>query len=120
MAYNVADEIENITEKNDLVISGNPLVNVIADRPAPPNLTNLARYHYPETTLNDIIYWLERNETKIIVLYYHLYEIEGLQDYLNTSREWYLYEKIKGKGQVLFYGISMKFSRDVYEIYVKT
>ncbi len=120
LAYNVADEIENITDENDLVISGNPLVNVIANRSAPPNLTNLAKYHYPETTLNDIIYWLEKNETKVIVLYYHLYEIEGLQDYLNTSREWYLYEKIKGKGQVLFYGISMKFSRDVYEIYVKT
>jgi len=119
LAYDVADEIKNITDENDLVISGNPLVNVIANRPAPPNLTNLARYHYPETTLNDINYWLEKNETKIIVLYYHLYEIERLRDYLNESREWYLYDRIEGKGQVLFYGISMKFSKDVYEIYVK-
>lgn len=119
LAYNVADEIERITDENDLVISGNPLVNVLANRLAPPNLTNLAKYHYPETTLNDIIYWLEKNETKVIVLYYHLYEIEGLRDYLNMSQKWHFYKKIEGKGQMLFYGISIKFSKDVYEIYIK-
>lgn len=119
LAYNVADEIERITDENDLVISGNPLVNVLANRLAPPNLTNLAKYHYPGTTLNDIIYWLEKNETKVIVLYYHLYEIEGLRDYLNMSQKWHFYKKIEGKGQMLFYGISIKFSKDVYEIYIK-
>ena len=119
VAYDVAEEIEEITKKNDIVVSGRPLVNILANRPAAPNLTNLAKYHYPKTELEDIIYWLEKNETKAIILYYHLYEIEGLKEYLNRSTNWYLYKRIEGRGQLLFEGISLQFSRDVYEIYVK-
>ena len=119
LVYDVAIDIEKITDKDDLVISGNPLVNVIASRLAPPNLTNLAKYHYPPTTLNDIIYWLEKNETKVIVLYYHLFEIHGLREYLENNTQWHFYKKMEGKGQILFDGIVPKFSTDVYEIYVK-
>jgi len=119
MAYDVAEEVDKITKKNDIVISGRPLVNILANRPAAPNLTNLAKYHYPETELEDIIYWLEKNETKAIILYYHLYEIKGLEEYLNRSTNWYLYKKMEGRGQLLFEGISLRFSRDIYEIYVK-
>ena len=119
ISYRVADDVESITEEKDLIISGNPIVNVIANRLAPPNLTNLAKYHYPETTLNDIIYWMERNETKVVILYYHLSEIEGLREYLNMSNEWHFYEKVEGRGQLLFHGVCPKFSQDVYEIYVK-
>jgi len=119
LAYDVGDEIEKITGKKDVVISGNPIVNVIANRLAPPNLTNLARYHYPPTTLNDIIYWLKKNETMIIVLYYHLYEIDGLKEYLENSTKWHFYKKVEGRGQILFNGIKPEFSKDRYEIYVK-
>ena len=119
LSYNVAREIDEISNKNDIIISGNPLINVEANRMAPPNLTNLARYHYPETSLNDIIYWLEKNETKVIVLYYHLYEIKGLEKYLENSTSWHFYKKIEGRGQILFYGIEPKFSYDCYKIYVK-
>jgi len=119
LVYDVADEIKEITKESDIVISGRPLVNVITSRLAPPNLTNLAKYHYPEIALKDIIYWLEKNETKVIVLYYHLYEIEGLKEYLNESNEWHLYKKLEGKGQILFYDVTLKFSEDIYEIYVK-
>jgi len=119
LSYNVAREIDEISNKNDIIISGNPLINVEAHRLAPPNLTNLARYHYPEVSLNDIIYWLEKNETKVIVLYYHLYEIKGLEEYLENSSKWHFYKKIEGRGQILFYGIEPKFSHDCYKIYVK-
>lgn len=120
LAYKVGNEVGKITEEKDLVISGNPLVNIIANRLAPPNLTNLAKYHYPPTTLNDIIYWLEKNESKVIVLYYHLYEIDGLREYLENSTEWHFYKKIEGKGQILFNGVKPEFSEDRYEIYVKS
>ncbi|HEC76479.1 MAG TPA: hypothetical protein ENI33_04380 [Thermoplasmatales archaeon] len=120
LAYDVGREIKKITEKKDTVISGNPLINVVANRLAPPNLTNLARYHYPQTTLNDIIYWLEKNETKVIVLYYHLYEIDGLKEYLENSTKWHFYKKMEGRGQILFNGIKPEFSEDRYEIYIKS
>jgi len=119
LAYDVAGEVKNITSKQDFIISGNPIVNVIASRDSPPNLTNLAKYHYPETTLNDLIYWMGRNETKVVVLYYHLYEIEGLKEYLQKSPQWQFYGEIEGRGQILFNGITPRFSKDVYEIYVK-
>ena len=120
LAYDVAEEMEKITENEEMVISGNPLVNVIANRLAPPNLTNLAKYHYPPTTLNEIVYWLERNETRVIVLYYHLYEIDGLKEYLENSTEWHFYKKVEGRGEILFHGIKPEFSEDRYEIYVKS
>ncbi|RKX96032.1 MAG: hypothetical protein DRP55_10040, partial [Spirochaetes bacterium] len=119
ISYDVAGEVENITDKNEYVISGNPIVNVLANRAAPPNLTNLAKYHYPETTLGDIIYWLEKNETRVIVLYYHLSEIKGLKEYLDNSSHWQHYKRIEGRGQILFNGLIPEFSRDVYDIYVK-
>ncbi len=119
MVYDVAGEVERITKRDDIIISGRPLINILANRPAAPNLTNLAKYHYPEIKLSDILYWLEKNDTKVIVLYYHLYEIDGLEDYLNQSNEWYLYKKLDGRGQLLFKGISLRYSRDIYEIYAK-
>lgn len=119
LSYEVADDIAALTDGGDLIISGNPLVTVLSHRTAPPNLTNVAKYHYPETTLGDVVYWLENNETKVIVLYYHLSEIDGLKEYLENSSQWHFYEKIEGRGQMLFYGFTPKFSRDSYEIYVK-
>jgi len=118
-AYRVAGEIENITGRDAMVISGNPLVNVVANRNPPPNLTNLARYHYPDVTLSDIIYWLKTDDTQVVVLYYHLSEIEGLREYLENSSEWHYYKKVEGRGQILFDGVIPHFSRDVYEIYVR-
>lgn len=118
ISYEVAHEITALTTEHDMVISGNPLVTVLSHRIAPPNLTNVAEYHHPETTLSDVMYWLESNETKVIVLYYHLAEIEGLRAYLENSSRWHFHEKIEGKGQVTFDGIALRFSRDTYEIYV--
>ena len=119
ISYDAAHDVAALTDAGDMVISGNPLVTVLSHRTAPPNLTNVAEYHYPETTLQDVVYWLERNETKVVVLYYHLAEIDGLKEYLENSSLWHFYEKIEGRGQMTFHGISLQFSRDTYEIYVK-
>jgi hypothetical protein len=118
-SYDVAKEIENITQPDDMLISGNPIINVISHRFAPPNITNLAAYHYPPVQDNDIIYWLEKNGTTSIVLYYHLGDMERVTDFLEKSSQWNMYKEISGKGQLLFDGYIPKFSEDVYRIYIK-
>jgi len=119
LSYDVADEINSITPPGSVVISGNPLVNVLADRDCPPNLTNLAYYHYPPTEPSDIIYWLENGDVKAVVIYWHLSDMDEVREYLNRSRDYVFYRTIEGRGQILFDGLVPKFSEDRYVIYVK-
>jgi hypothetical protein len=120
ISYEVSDEIQTITTDQDIVISGNPLVNVISNRLAPPNLTNLAAFHYPPVTLDDIIYWLEKNETTVIIVYYHLRTIEGVTAYLENSSSWQLYTTVEGDGTIRFEEFTPIIPRETYEIYIKT
>ena len=119
ISYDVANEVKMITNDNDFVISGNPIVNVLSNRLAPPNITNLAIYHYPPTQPSDIIYWLKKNETKVIVLYYHLNDMKEVKHFLQNSSQWKFHKRIEGRGQILFDGFIPKFSEDVYTIYAK-
>ncbi|MCD6299181.1 MAG: glycosyltransferase family 39 protein [Thermoplasmata archaeon] len=119
MSYDVAAEIDSITPPGSLVISGNPLVNVLANRDCPPNLTNLAYHHQPPTEPSDIIYWLKNGDVKAVVIYWHLSDMDEVREYLNRSRDYILYGTIEGRGQILFNGFVPEFSEDRYVIYVK-
>ncbi|MEA2053543.1 MAG: hypothetical protein U9O96_00260 [Candidatus Thermoplasmatota archaeon] len=120
LVYDVADEIEEVTPPGSLVISGNPLVNVLSNRDCPPNLTNLAYLHSPPTEPSDIIYWLENGGIKAVVLYWYLADMDEVKMYLENSENYTLYKTIEGRGQILFYGLTPKFSVDKYVIYVRT
>lgn len=117
LSYEVADRVAAVTDDDDWVLSGNPLVNVLADRNAPPNLTNLARHHYPPTTKSNVTYWLERGRVELVVLYYHLAEMPGVARYLNQSGGYEKTAVVEGRGQILFDGIVPRFSTDRYVIY---
>ncbi|MEA2053971.1 MAG: glycosyltransferase family 39 protein [Candidatus Thermoplasmatota archaeon] len=120
MAYDVADEIKEITPSGSVIISGNPLVNVLADRNCPPNLTNLAYYQHLPAESSDIIYWLEHGDAKAVVLYWSLSGMEEVRAYLEESGNYVMYKTIEGRGQILFYGLTPKFSVDKYVMYVRT
>jgi hypothetical protein len=117
LSYEVADHVAAVSDDDAWVLSGNPLVNVLADRNAPPNLTNLARYHYPPTTTSNITYWLEGNRVEVVVLYYHLAEMPGVARYLNRSGRYEKAMVVEGKGQLLFDGVTPRFSTDRYIVY---
>jgi len=117
LAYEVADHVAAVSDDDAWVLSGNPLVNVLADRNAPPNLTNLARHHYPPTTASNITYWLEGNRVEVVVLYYHLAELPGVIRYLNRSGRYEKAMVVEGKGQLLFDGVTPRFSTDRYVVY---
>lgn len=120
MAYQIADTIEDITLEGTVIISGNPLVTVLADRLAPPNMTNLAYYHYPPTTSSNITYWLANKEVAAVVLYWKLSEMEKVEQYLNRSDSYELYTQIDGKGQMVFEGITPTFLTDRYTLYINS
>ena len=120
VSYEVADEVAAMTDGDAWVLSGNPLVNVLADRNTPPNLTNLAEYHYPPTTKSNITYWLERGDVEVVVLYYHLAEMDGVTRYLNESEHYEKATVITGEGQILFEGLTPRFSTDRYVVYRAT
>jgi len=120
MAYQVADTIEDITLEDTVIIVGNPLVTVLADRLAPPNMTNLAYYHYPPTTTGNISYWLKNKDVAVVGLYWKLAEMEKVEQYLNHSDSYVLYTQFQGKGQMVFAGITPTFSTDKYTLYVNS
>jgi hypothetical protein len=80
--YKAASLVEDLTEPEDFVISGDPMIAAIADRPQPPPVVNVARLKYPDVT-NDML-----NETTIIygvevvIITYHLAEMEGYVDFI--------------------------------------
>lgn len=82
--YKAASLVEELTEPDDFVLSGDPLINAKADRPQPPPVVNVARLKYPDVTddqLNDttIIYGVE-----VVIIAYHLAEMEGYVDFVET------------------------------------
>ncbi|MDD3491991.1 MAG: glycosyltransferase family 39 protein [Candidatus Thermoplasmatota archaeon] len=118
-AYEAAAEIEEVTPPGSLVISGNPLVNVLADRLAPPNLTNLAYYHYPPATASNVTYWLEKGEVAAVVLYWKLADMDRVEEYLNASQNYTLHVQIEERGQILMEGLRPGFSTDRYTVYLR-
>lgn len=80
--YKAASLLEEITERDEYVISGDPLIPVIAERSQPPGVVNLAELKYPAIT-ND-----ELNQTTLVygveavIITYHLEEMEGYVDFV--------------------------------------
>jgi 4-amino-4-deoxy-L-arabinose transferase-like glycosyltransferase len=118
MSHQIADTIEDLTPSEAVIISGDPLVTVLADRRAPPNMTNLAYYHQPPTTAADVLFWLETEDVAAVVLYWKLSDLNEIQQYLNDSSKYVLFTQQAGKGQILFDGCIPAFSRDNYTVYL--
>ena len=43
----VAEDLKDLTEEDDLVICGDPIIALMADRLQPPDAVNLAEVRYP-------------------------------------------------------------------------
>ncbi|MFO8133301.1 MAG: phospholipid carrier-dependent glycosyltransferase [Thermoplasmatota archaeon] len=119
LADDTADVIAEQTPDDALVVAGNPLVNVLADRSAPHNLTNVARFHYPPTTADKVLFWLNSSEVQAVVLYYHLANLPEVEQYLERNDGWHKQEVITGRGEFSFDGYTPGFSRDTYTIYLR-
>ncbi len=81
----VAGIVEDITDSNDFIISGDPLIPVIADRPVPPSLVNVAKIQYPEIDSDLLNRSLIDYGVEVVILTYHLSEIEGFSKLVHDN-----------------------------------
>jgi len=79
--------IEDITEEDDFVISGDPMIPAMADRPQPPPVVNVAQLKYPDITCDQLNNTTIDYGVEVVVVTYHLAEMEG---YINFVEENYV------------------------------
>jgi hypothetical protein len=111
-ARQAADEVRAITSESDAVLSGDPLVNVYADRPGVLGFANTAKYTYLGLDESTIIEVIENRSVECVVVVYYLSEMQGLDDYL-LANGFVLHGTVEGGTDALMYG----FER-TYEIYL--
>lgn len=70
--YTVAEDIAGITEEEDFIISGDPLITNRADRLQVPEVANLAMVKYPPITEEMLINLTEEYDVKVVVFTYNL------------------------------------------------
>jgi hypothetical protein len=85
MDNRAANILLEITDENDFVISGDPLVPVKAYRPVPPNLVNVAELQYPDITNDELNQTCIEYAVEAVVITYHLEEMEGFVDFVERN-----------------------------------
>ncbi len=68
----IAEEVSSITREDDLIISGDPIIGVYADRLQPPEATNLAVIRHPSLTDEDLIEITCYRNVSLVIFTYHL------------------------------------------------
>jgi 4-amino-4-deoxy-L-arabinose transferase-like glycosyltransferase len=80
-----AEKLREITEQDDWVIAGDPLIATYADRQVPPEVVNVAYRRYPQLTLEDLQHAIEKYNVSVVVLCFRLKEIDGFIQYLREN-----------------------------------
>ncbi len=83
--YQVADMVRSLTDEGDYVLSGNPRIAVLADRPTPPSIVNVAIVQSPPLTDEILNETVLEYEVKVIVLTYHLEEFDGFRSFVEEN-----------------------------------
>lgn len=84
--YKAASLVEEITGREDYVLSGDPLIPVIAERSQPPGVVNLAELKYPEITSDELNHTTILYGVEVVIITYHLEEMFG---YVEFVEEYY-------------------------------
>ncbi|MDD3494173.1 MAG: glycosyltransferase family 39 protein [Candidatus Thermoplasmatota archaeon] len=82
VAYQVAEDVRQLTTETEWVISGDPTVLLYADRLQVPEITNLAMVKYPQITSAVLVNLTERYNVSTVVVTYNLSTHSGYLDYL--------------------------------------
>lgn len=81
----VASLLVELTDSDDFVISGDPLIPAIADRPVPPNVVNVASVQYPDLSNDELNWTVISYGVKVVVLSYHLYDMTGFRSFVEEN-----------------------------------
>lgn len=83
---NKASEIlMDITDEDDFVISGDPLVPALAGRKVPPEFINVAKLQYPEVTSENLTRACIEYAVEAVVMAYHLEEMPEFRDFIESN-----------------------------------
>lgn len=80
-----AEKLREITDQDDWVIAGDPLIATYADRQVPPEVVNVAYRRYPQLTLEDLQGAIEKYNVSVVILCFRLQDIEGFVQYLREN-----------------------------------
>ena len=83
--YQVADMVRSLTDEGDYVLSGNPRIPVLAERPTPPSIVNVAIVQSPPLTDEILNETVLEYDVKVIVLTYHLEEFDGFTSFVEEN-----------------------------------
>lgn len=85
--HNAAEVLMSITDEGEYVISGDPLIPLMADRPIPPEVVNVAVVQWPPITNDELNQSVIDYGVTAVVLTYHLLEMEGFVDFVEEHFE---------------------------------
>jgi hypothetical protein len=106
----IADDVRDLTSEGEMVLCGDPIIALMADRDQPPEATNLAKVRYPELTSEDLTRIVIDHDIRLVVISYHLSSYEPFCEWIFdnwTFRKAYenpdrVYEEWKEPGQGVF------------------
>ena len=76
--------LAELTDEDDWVICGDPLIAAYADRRVPPEVVNVAYRQYPELTFDTVRTAVVEYDVAAVVVCYHLNDFEGLPGFLES------------------------------------
>ena len=74
--------LSELTDANESVICGDPIIAAYANREMPPEVVNVAERQYPELDIDRIQHAIVEYDVQVVVVCYYLNDIEGLTDML--------------------------------------
>lgn len=76
--------LAELTDEDDWVVCGDPLIAAYADRRVPPEVVNVAYRQYPELTFDAVRTAVVEYDVAAVVVCYHLNDFEGLPGFLES------------------------------------
>jgi hypothetical protein len=80
-----ASIVESLTVPDDYVISGDPMIARLADRPIPPSIVNLAFVQYPLITDDQLNRTAVEYGVTVIVITYRLLHMPGFREFVEGN-----------------------------------
>ncbi len=87
--HRIAEDIKGITSGDDLVISGDPIIPLYADRDQPPGATNLAQVRFPELGDDVLLNITAEENVNVVILCYNLVSYKDYADFIVENFEFF-------------------------------
>ena len=84
-SYNLSDRLKEVTNEEDYVISGDPMIPINADRNVPPEVVNVAIVQWPPISNDQLNRTVIGYGVEAVIITYHLLDMEGFIDFVEKN-----------------------------------